>query len=142
MTSKVSNLQHLDRHYSLNVGNPRSPPSTPPRSVFARQMRHDPHRIEMGWEPITCLNQNSAITDYLVQYGRTNTTELRTAMTKGTYIFSGPFNSSSGLGFLHFGQEYWFRVTAMNANGQGPFSVTLRATPLAIRLGEYMLHGQ
>lgn len=105
-------------------------------------MRTDPHRIEMGWEPMTCLQQNSAIIDYLVQYGRTNSTELRTVMTAGTYLFSRTSNTSSGLGFLHIGQEYWFRVTARNANGQGPFSVTLRATPLAILSGECMLHDQ
>lgn len=119
----------------LNVGNPQFPPSASPRSVFARQIRIDPHRIEMGWKPMTCLQQNSPITDYLVEYGRTNTTELRTVITEDTYIFSLTFNANKGLGFLHFGDEYWFKVAARNTNGQGPFSATLRATPLALPSG-------
>jgi hypothetical protein len=128
-------LRTMHDHY---VGNPRSTPSAPPRSIFARQIRTDPYRIEMGWEPMTCLQQNSAITDYLVHFGRTNTTEIRTATTKGTHIFSQTSNANKGLGFLHIGQEYWFRVTARNANGQGPFSATFRATPLSFISGEYM----
>ena len=98
--------------------------------------------LRWAWEPMACLKQNSPITNYLVEYGRTNTTELRTAITSDTYIFSLTFNANKGLGFLHFGEEYWFRVTARNTNGQGPFSVTLRATPLALPSGMYMLVDQ
>lgn len=123
---------------TINVGNLGSPPSAPPRSVFARQIRTDPYRIEMGWEPVTCLQQNSAITDYLVHFGRTNTNELKTVTTKGTHIFSHISNANNGLGILQIGQEYWFRVTARNANGQGPFSATFRATPLTFISGEHM----
>ena len=105
-----------------------------------RQIRTDPRRIEMGWERMTCLHRNSPITDYLVQFGRTNTTDMKTVATKGTYISSQTTDASNGLGILQIGQEYWFRVTARNANGHGPLSATLRATPLTFLSGEYMLH--
>lgn len=124
--------------YFFDVGNPSSPPSAPPSSVFVRQIRTDPLRIEMGWAPMACLQQHSAITDYLVHFGRTNTTEIRTVTTRGTYIVSQMSNADKGLGVLNIGQEYWFRVAARNANGQGPFSATLRATPLSFISGEYM----
>ena len=125
-----SELKYL---HTVVLGDPLSPPSAPPRNVFARQIRNDPVRIEMGWEPMTCLQQNSPITNYLVEYGRTNTTELRTATTENTYIHSRTFNNR-GLGFLQYGEEYWFRVAARNVNGQGPFSSTLTATPVSLRI--------
>ena len=48
------------------------------------------------------------------------------------------FDANKGLGFLHFGREYWFRVAARNAYGLGPFSVLLSATPLALPSGTYL----
>ena len=124
--------------YCSLLGDPLSTPTSPPRNVFARQIHDDPIRIEMGWELMTCIQQNSPIINYLVEYGRTNTSELRTATTEDTYIFSRTF-SNNGLGFLQYGEEYWFRVAARNTNGQGPFSITLRATPLSLRIPTGMM---
>ena len=84
-----------------------------------------------------CLQQNSPITDYRVNYGRINTTEVRTVTTKDTRIFSEISNANNGLGILQIGEEYRFRVAARNADGQGPFSATFRATPLPFISGEY-----
>ena len=83
-----------------------------------------------------CLQQNSPITSYLVEYGKTNTTEVKSVTTGERYIFSRIFNTDEGLGFLNFGQEYWFRVAARNVNGRGPFSLLLTATPLALPSGK------
>ena len=96
-----------------------------------------PNRIEMGWEPLQCLQQNSPITNYVVEYGRTSTSELRQVTTRQRSIYSQTFDASDGLGILKFGEEYWFRVAAVNANGQGPFSPIVRATPMALPSGDY-----
>lgn len=52
-------------------------------------------------------------------------------------IFSQTSDTNDGLGFLKSGEEYWFRVAAVNANGQGPFSPIVRATPMALSSGNY-----
>ena len=118
-------------------GDPKSLPSVAPPRVFARQISVEPNRIEMGWEPLRCLQQNSPITNYVVEYGRTDTSELRQVTTSQRYIYSQTSNTNDGLGFLKLGEEYWFRVAAVNANGQGPFSPIRRATPMALPSGNY-----
>ena len=75
------------------------------------------------------MKQNSAITGYFVEFGRTNTTELRSVFTTEKYVYSGISNVRHGLGSLSYGEEYWFRVAARNVNGQGPFTSIVTATP-------------
>ena len=51
------------------------------------------------------------------------------------YIYSQLVDTDEGLGFLQFGEEYWFRVAAVNIRGRGPFSPQLTATPMELGTG-------
>ena len=92
----------------------------------------------MEWGELECRHQNAHITSYVVQYGRTNVTnEIRSVTTTNRVVKSDVLVSKpGGLGFLHFGSEYWLRVAAINGNGRGPFSRLVRATPLSIVSGK------
>lgn len=82
----------------------------------------NPQRILVNWTALPCLQTNAPITSYVIQYGKYETNEVRTATTDKMNIKSSSSTRPTGLGFLDQGVVYYFRVAAQNANGLGPFS--------------------
>jgi len=81
-------------------------------------------QVQLIWTPPD--NGGSAITDYLVQYSTDNsswtTFQHANPVTGTTTIVTGLMN----------GQPYYFRVAAVNTDGQGPYSNVATATPSTV----------
>ncbi len=87
-------------------------------------VEHGNTQVTLSWTaPAT--NGGSAITDYKIEYSTDGT--LWTTFTDGTAT-----TTSTIVTGLTNGQAYQFRVSAINAEGQGPVSDTTSATPATI----------
>ena len=79
--------------------------------------------VMLSWNELACLQQNGAITGYIIRYvGNSQTITNSSSDTSTTYTIQGldPFT------------KYLFSVAAMNSNGVGPFS----GQPLTVTTAE------
>ena len=91
-------------------------------------------RLSISWDPIPCHLQNGAdITDYIIQYSLTSTSEVKSISTSDDRLSCrqqpvGPYSCYFTSSLLLEDQLYTFQVAARNGYGVGPFSSAIRAT--------------
>ena len=76
--------------------------------------------VMLTWNEVNCLQQNGAITGYMIRYVGDSQTITNTSSRTYTVQGLDPFT------------EYLFSVAAMNSNGVGPFS----GQPLTVTTAE------
>ena len=76
--------------------------------------------VMLTWNEVNCLQQNGAITGYMIRYVGDSQTITNTSSKTYTVQGLDPFT------------EYLFSVAAMNSNGVGPFS----GQPLTVTTAE------
>ena len=91
-------------------------------------------RLSISWDPIPCHLQNGAdITDYIIQYSLTSTSEVKSISTSDDRLSCrqqpvGPYSCYFTSSLLLEDQLYTFQVAARNGYGVGPFGSAIRAT--------------
>ena len=122
----------------IYIGDSTAVPTASPGGISAIQDPQNPQRILMTWEHLLCLQTNSPITDYVIQFGRVDGTKgVSTVVTRDILIKSSSSTTPTGLGFLDQGVVYFFRVAARNVNGLGRYSPDALARTANLPTGEF-----
>jgi hypothetical protein len=98
--------------------------STVPGSPSALAPAPGTNQVALSWSP-PATDGGSVITDYVVQDAVSGTGAWQTVVDGGSAATTATVTGLTG------GTSYDFRVAAVNAIGQGPFSATSTATPIA-----------
>ena len=86
----------------------------------------DPRSVIIQWEEPVCIDRNSEITGYVLQYGEVSSVEMEEQLIQGTGDEGGMY-TINGLAPLH---TYSIGIAAFSDSGTGPFTWTTIETPL------------
>ena len=110
-------ISYIETIHSHMTGNPDIRPSASPPSLAVYTVS-DPPRVLITWGVLDCLQRNAPIRFY----------SLSVSQVGGQA--TGYLSTDTEIRLdLDFNREYSFRVAALNVNGLGPFSPTVRARP-------------
>ena len=87
-----------------------------PQPLMMLQRNHS--SITVQWGRVSCIDRNSEITGYTVQYGQTGSTTNVMESVSGTSDSDRIFTASR----LIPSTNYTFEVAAVSSEGTGPFS--------------------
>ena len=97
-------------------------PTSAPQSLTATPFSTN---ITIQWDRISCLNQNSEITRYILRYGLTMSNQTTTITVYGTNDNERVFTANR----LEPLTMYTFEVAGVNRNGQiSPYTTVSRST--------------
>jgi alpha-tubulin suppressor-like RCC1 family protein len=112
---KLTNPDGQYDTYDIAVKSPPSPPGNLSATPGNTQ-------VTLTWS-VPSSDGGSAITDYIVQYSTDNSTWT-------TFDDGVSTSTSATVTGLTNGQQYYFRVAAVNSVGQGPYTSSVTATPV------------
>ncbi len=82
--------------------------------------------INISWQPVDCLQQNSPITDYKIRYNETSITTGPITTTDTSFVATSLFPGTS----------YTFEIAAVNKDGDGPYQqfVVVSQSPTGMKI--------